>query len=141
MSSAAALALDEHVEVAVVGSHGGIRQFEFGLMAAAAAIDLHELPARIRPLRILVEVSCANASGCCRDRSGSLTSSPWLPSVPASPETLLQDRVLLVPQRHREAINVCLRSLMPARPSSFQRYARDRACSCGKYSQALPPAL
>jgi hypothetical protein len=35
-------------------------------------------------------------------------------------EPLLEDRVLAVPQREREA-HVCWRSQMPARPSSFQR--------------------
>ena len=36
---------------------------------------------------------------------------------------------------------ICDRHQMPAKPSSFQRYARDRAWSCGRYSQALPYGL
>src|SRR4051812_45366219 len=32
-------------------------------------------------------------------------------------------------------------SVMPAIPSSFQRYARDRAWSCGNDVQASPPAV
>ena len=57
----------------------------------------------------------------------SLASSPWLPSGPASPK-IRSLRILSLPfHMARAKQNVCRSSQMPARPSSFHRYTRERA--------------
>ena len=58
----------------------------------------------------------------------SLTSSPWLPSGPVEPEDpLLEDRVVAVPQRQREAERLLRRRrCRPARPRSTGRPGTGR---------------
>jgi hypothetical protein len=61
----------------------------------------------------------------------SLASSPWFPSGPVSPK-ILSFRIGSRPFQNASAKQrICRSSQMPARPSSFQRYARERAWSCG----------
>ena len=71
----------------------------------------------------------------------SLTSSPWLPSGPARPNmrslTMGSTPFHSASERHQ----FWSRSLKPAMPSSFQRYTRERAWSCGNQSQASPSGL
>jgi hypothetical protein len=53
---------------------------------------------------------------------------------------LLEDRVAAVPQRQPQ-VQPPEQVGQAGHPSSFQRYARERAWSCGKDAQASPSAL
>ena len=71
----------------------------------------------------------------------SFASSPWFPSFPVSPK-MRSFRMGSRPFQNASAKHMrCSRSQIPASPSSLHRYARERACSCGKYSHARPSAL
>ena len=62
----------------------------------------------------------------------SLASSPWLPSGPASPK-IRSLRIGSSPFQKAKAKQRSWRMVeRPASPSSFHRYARDRAWSWGK---------
>ena len=70
----------------------------------------------------------------------SLASSPWLPSGPVSPN-IRSLRIGSLPFHRASPRQSSWRmSEMPAMPSSFHRYARDRAWSCGKERHASPSA-
>ena len=70
----------------------------------------------------------------------SFASSPWLPSGPVRPK-IRSFRIGSRPFQNASARqSVCRSSQIPPRPSSLQRYARERAWSCGKKSHAPPSA-
>ena len=95
--------LDEDVEVAVLVEDARVQQFELGLPAPAAVMDQRVV--RIRPLRVLVEALHVGVRG------RGVQVEPVLLGVLAvvalavgqPEEALLEDRVLAVPERQREA--------------------------------------
>ena len=95
--------LDLHVEVAVLVEHARVQQLELRVSAPASVV--HQRVVRIRPLRVLVEALHVGVRG------RGVQVEPVLLDVLAvvalavgqPEEALLEDRVLAVPQRQRQA--------------------------------------
>ena len=111
--------LGEDVEVAAVVEDAGVGELELGLVACrAGGSPRRAARTETRAADTCRAPSCTSASASSRgSSSSSLTSSPWLPSRPGQAEQpLLEDRIVAVPQREREA----------------ERGTRDRRCRAGR---------
>jgi len=97
--------LDEHVEVAVVIEHARVQQLIFQRQPVPLAVGPHQVLVGIRRLGILVEVLHVGMRRRAVEVEVVLLDVlAMIPFVIGQPEqTLLEDRVLPVPQRKREA--------------------------------------
>ena len=131
--------LDEHVEIAVVVEDAGVEELVLHLVAGAPAVRLHQVAVGIGRLRVLVEVLHVRVRRRAVEVEVVLLDvlAVVALAVGQAEQPLLEDRVLAVPQGQAKQRR-CLSSEMPARPSSPQRYARERAWSCVKKFQASP---
>ena len=125
---------DEHVEVPVVVEDAGVDQLEFGLVARAVGVRGHELVVRIRPLRVLVEVLHVRVGRSAVEVEVVLLHvfAVVALAVGQAEEALLEDRVLPVPERDREAeLLLVVGDARPARlpPSGRRASAPGRAGS------------
>ena len=131
------------VPVAVVVEGAGVEQLVLEALTAAAPVLLQQV--RVRE-RAPAGTRSATASTSAWASSRGTTSTPWrprrgCPRCPVSPKTR-SFRIGSRPFQNAQAKQRrCDSSQMPPRPSSLQRYARERAWSCGRYSHAVPPGL
>ena len=125
--------LDLHVEVAVVVEHAGVEQLVLEVAEAARAVRPQQVVVRVRRLRVLVDALHVRVRRRAVDVEVVLLDVLAVVALGVrQPEhPLLEDRVGAVPQREREAQPLLVVGT-PAIPSSPQRYARERAWSCGK---------
>ena len=134
--------LHEHVEVAVVVEDAGIEQLVLEVGPAAPLVGRDDVVVGIGRLRVLVEILHVRVRR--RRVEVEVVLLDVLAVVPLAvgqaEQALLEDRVLAVPQREAKQSS-CRSSEMPARPSSPQRYARERAWSCVKWFHASPESL
>ena len=129
--------------VAIVVEDARVGQLELALALAAPRVLLAQ--PRVGELGLRVVVAPAQPRRARRgvERTTSTPSRPRRdsPRCPVSPK-MRSFRIGSRPFQNASARHMrCSRSQIPASPSSLQRYARERACSCGKYSQARPSAL
>ena len=119
---------DKHIEVAVVVEDARIQQLVLELFPGAARIGLHQIAIREFRLRILVEILHVGMRRRAVEIEVVLLDvlAVIAFAVGQSEQALFQDRVASVPQCEREAQAAACRPTVPARPSSPQRYARER---------------
>ncbi len=96
---------DEDIEVAVVVEDAGVEQFVFRVGARAAAVRLHQIRIRVGTLRILVQVLHVRVARHVVEVEVALLDVFAVIALGTgeAEHPLLQDRVLAVPQRKREA--------------------------------------
>ena len=136
--------LDEHVEVAVAVEHARVEQLVLEVRRGRACrLVSHEVVVGIGRLRVLVEILHV------RVRRRRVEIEVVLLDVLAvvalavgqAEQPLLEDRDPCRSTAPRAKQSSCWSSEMPARPSSPQRYARERAWSWLKWFQASPESL
>ena len=118
---------DEHVEVAVLIEHARIEQLVLELRAPALLVRLDDVLVRVGCLRILVQVLHVRVRGRGVDVEVVLLHVLAVVAfaVRQSKQSLLQDRVALVPQREREAEELLV--VRYAREAVFAPAIRSRA--------------
>src|ERR1700734_1001669 len=96
---------DKNVEVAVVVENAGVQQLVFLFVARALAVGIDEVGVRIGAMRVLVEVLHVRVGGSAIEVEVVLlyVLAMITFAVGQAEEPLLEDRILAVPQRNREA--------------------------------------
>ena len=97
--------LHEHVKIPVVVEDAGIEQLVLKLFPRASPVRFDQVPVRILPLRVLVEILHVRVRGRAVEVEVVLLDIlAMVPLAVGEPEqALFQDRVPLVPQRQRKA--------------------------------------
>src|SRR5260370_8323799 len=97
--------LDKDVEVAIIVEHPGVDEFEFALVAPAAAVFLDQRRVGKFALRILVQrLEIGSGRRGVEVEVTFLDVLAVVPFIPGQPEqTLLEDWIAAVPQRDSEA--------------------------------------
>src|SRR5277367_3881875 len=96
---------NKNVEVAVVVEDAGVEQLVFLFVARALAVGLDEVVVRIGAMRVLVEVLHVGVRGSAVEVEVVLlyVLAMITFAVGQAEKPLLEDRILAVPQRNREA--------------------------------------
>ena len=120
--------LDEHVEVAIAIEHARVEQLVLELMASTVAVGVDEIVVRKGRLRVLVQVLHVRVGRRRVEVEVVLLHvlAVIALAVGQAEEALLEDGILAVPQRHREA------QQLPGRP----RCRRGRLRPSGRLASA-----
>ena len=97
--------LHEHVKIPVIVEDAGIEQLVLELFPRALPVRFDQIPVRILPLRILVEILHIRVGGRAVEVKVVLLDVLAMVrlTVGEAEQALFQDRIPLVPQRQREA--------------------------------------
>jgi hypothetical protein len=114
--------LDEYIEIAVVVEYAGVEQFELRLVLATSSVLFQQLTVREFRLRIFVEVLHIGVHRCRVEVEVVLLYIlAVIPSFSVNPKIRSLRMGSCSFHKTKAKQIVCFRSLIPARPSSFQR--------------------